>query len=585
MKQEQEERLKKEKEEEEEEGRLQKLKDEQAAKQLQIEKTVTTTTTEASENLSAAIANTPKPVEASPFTMLTPQIISKSTNQNFAAHQTNNGTNFDPLEFENQNDNPFEIAERATLNEFDVLRSVLEPESQTNQSLTVIKSAENNNTDKEDFELSSIFYNQPVVTTATDTLPTSQLITVADTTTSNIPVNLTYVAPESFNSIPHQPFKGTLNWSNFTSPPSTLQHEINPFVTNNPFQPNFQSIDSETVESTGQHHLLSKTPPPSFGYRDLASGNQNPNESYENSYENLGTLTRTKSMPNLPDQMPDYENVEQISLNSDNSVVRYKSETNSPQSQNQQHVGTGRIENIMKQYQFQRIGQQPPSTSNHSQINTGTYIDSTPHALYDVPPSRDNCNTSTYQNQTFPNQNSVNTLSGVMIQPPAYMPPLTNIDYANYIPNSSTIIPNSHSNSAINTFSSNESGPLVVNSRISTPNVGQPYNINMNQDNPDSVININPNNINNRLQYSNHQPQQLPPLSANPVYSVPSFGSSVSDNAPPLPYPRQPYAGSMPSQEPIRPPKRPSSAKLDVSGKHYFGLLVHITFSIIFLFI
>ena len=202
LKQEQEEKQKKEEEEkrkreEEEEERLQRLKNENAAKQLENEKTAVATASKTAENLPAAesvvaTVTTPKPVETSPFTMLTPQIISESTSQNFSAQQMSNGTSFDPLEFENQNDNPFEMAERATLNEFDVLRSVLEPDNQTNQASHVVKSEESNN-DKEDFELSSIFFKQLVVTTATDTMPTSQLITVTDTATSNISANPTFV--------------------------------------------------------------------------------------------------------------------------------------------------------------------------------------------------------------------------------------------------------------------------------------------------------------------------------------------------------------------------------------------------------
>ena len=417
--------------------------------------------------------------------------------------------------------------------------------------------------------MSSIFFNQPVVTTVTaNSLPTSQLITVTDTTAQSFHTNPTY-ATENFSAIPHQPFKGTLNWANFTPPPSSFQQGMNPFASNNPFHSNFHNIDdsanSET-NSRSEHHLLSKTPPPSFG---MTANNRNPEQYNQNAYENVGTLQRTKSMPNLQEQMHDYENLEQISLNNNNmpGVVKYKSDTDSPQSQMQQPVATGRIENIMKQYQFQRIAQ-TSSPNNHLPMNTGTYVDSTPHQLYDSPPSRDHNNTSNYHSPPFSNQSSVNTLSGIML-PPAYMAPTTNNDYVNFLPNSSTVVPNNHPNSSISTFSSNNSGPMVVNSRLPISNIGQQqYNNSINMTtNSDSVINLNPDNS-NRLHTNHHQPQQLPSLSSNAIYSVPTFGSgptTSADNPPPLPYPRQPFAGPFSPAEPARPPKRPASAKLDVS--------------------
>ena len=466
---------------------------------------------------------------------------------------------FDPLEFDNQNDNPFEIAERATLNELDELRSVLEPD---NQSINkVIKSApENQYSDKEDFELSSIF-SKPIVTNVDDTcLPTSQLISVTENATPGIQGNAIY-SNGNFTAIPQQPHEGTLNWADFASPPS------NPFTTNNPFHPNFRSIDDSNAAS--EPHLSSKTPPPNFGYREIST-HQNQEQLEENIYANInmGSLHKTKSLPNLADSMHDYENTEQITLNNNHmpGVVKYQSDSDSPQSHMiQQPVATGRLENIMKQYQFQRI---PQTSSSNTQLpmnnRPSSYIDSSVHHLYDAPPSRDD-----YNQGSFPIHSTSNTLSGVMI-PPVYMPPQLgpNNDYVNIVPNPSGMISNNIPNSSFDNYSSSglESGPRVVNSRLPTSNTG-PY-IGSSDNTTNSVINLNPDT---RQQYPTSQHYQQTHAS-NMVYSVPTFvsgpvvpTSGANESLPPLPYPRQPFPGQLPSEEPPRPPKRPASAKkLDV---------------------
>jgi len=472
-----------------------------------------------------------RPKENGPLDILTPLVVTNDSNQIYKQHLNNH--EFDPLEFENQNDSPYELVERATLNELDELRSVLQPESQnTSVASKIIKSAPETSNDKEDFELSSAFFKEPVTVPSMNTVNkdhgTAHIISV-DNAVGSYSENQTY-GTENFTDIPSQPSKGTLNWRDFGS--HSAQNAANPFVHVNPFHEHFHSVGDSHEPSINQqnYHLLSKTPPPSTEMN--ASIYCTDNDEADN-YEYIAPLQRAKSLPNLQEQI----NVDNVN-NDINKPMN--SLTNSPEQQSQQHapVATDRIENIMKQFQFQRMTQTSSSNQPPSPQTSMTMTNANSHNLYDMPPSIEANNSVNYVPPYSPLANTQTSQhSSINSYQPAY---------------SSSISQTYPSNQDFNT------GPIVVQSRPTQPNGS--FNLNTQHEN---VISLNPTPRQPFPTSSN----ALPPINnTGRIYSVPSFGSTSMPIPQSFNLTQQPIDTMIQSNSPpVLPPRRPSSTKLDVS--------------------
>lgn len=544
-----EERLKKEKEEEES------LKNEELQKIYRIKQgteaqfngitlrsdTVTLTT------------NTRPTTTTSTIEILTPLVVSNSSVQK----QQQQNHLFDPLEFENQNDNPFEFVERATLNEFDELRSVLEPET------NVVKSApEVDNGKSDEFELSSVFFNP---TPSVDIPNVGNIIPVAENISSLHEEHDHDYTNEGFDCIPHQPSKGTLTWTHFG--PNGSQQVINPFNPLNPFQANFHSPEGKENSYGHQQQATmshSKTPPPSVGHRHMMGTSSDGMLDTECDYENTVSLPRTKSLPNLQEQNNEFENTENVSFLKTSDELGFgvkfmNSQEKSTLSQQQQQqpiqqaVPTDRIENIMKQFQFQRMGavsssssQIPLSNSHVTSLQNTTSLD------------------DTVINDYASHTSSTNPFGAAM---PTYVPPymISTSNSANIMNYQQQPLDQTRTSYLASQNDYSGGGPMLIQSRLA---ISSQNSANIDSD---SVINLN--SVSSESSMTRPSSNIFPPISnlknTQRVYTVPTFGSSqLSINTssiipPPVPYPRQSTEKkiSFPS-ETISPPKRPTSAKL-----------------------
>eukprot|EP00111_Clytia_hemisphaerica_P024419 TCONS_00072032-protein len=515
-KQEEEERQEREKEEKErlllQLQQLEKAKEENLPSQENDNQTARPVTT-VEQPSSSYVADIPaqtkvsQSTSASPFAILTPLVVSSNTSQQNAASfsyvKHDNFNMFDPLEFDAQNDNPFESVERDTLNELDELRSVLQPETQPVIETSPFKSDEGH-TSHTEFELSSVF-NQPLpqpVTTVNE-LPTENIIAITDIETS------TFVSPsylvDHFASIPHHTSKGTLNWTGFSSPPSTLNQNMNPFASNNPFQANFQSLDSSQNDTPSQ--MSSKTPPPSLHYVDGVRANIE-NTNLEN--QGMTNLQRAKSLPNL-DQAnqpgPTFESPSPYTMEMENAPV-----------------ATDRIENIMKQFNFQRM---PQTSSPNSQVPKENSIvnDTTSNTFYSTNLSTD----SAVQQNLFPTSyNQAIAMPTSSANSLISQPANTQQDYMNYQHQVSLGSVQTNHQMTPDATDYNAGGPLMVHSRIPLHNSGT--NLNANTVTSDSIINLSSNTGNPiPSSYSGHPPSTNVGA-VNRVYAVPTFGNAISNS-------------------------------------------------------
>ena len=403
---------------------------------------------------------------------------------------------FDPLEFDAQNDNPFESVERDTLNELDELRSVLHPETQTAIETSPVKSDEGH-TSHNEFELSSVFSQPlPQPLTTMNELPTENIIAITDTVTS------TYVSPsypvDHFASIPQHTSKGTLNWTDFSSPPSNLNQNMNPFASTNPFHANFQSLDSARNDTPSQ--ISSKTPPPSLHYVDGGPANSD-NTTPEN--QGLTNLQRTKSLPNL----------EQANQSESTCTSPYKTEMDTAP------VATDRIENIMKQFNFQRM---PLTSSPNSQIPQENSIVNNSNNFYNPTLSTDSGVAQNLFPTSFNQAMPTSSTNSFTPQPSNVMS--NQQDYMNY-PSSVGNVLMSHQMTDASDYNS---GPMMVQSRVPLHKSGT--SLNSNTFTSDSVISLS-SNTGDTVPPS--YPGQLPQLTNGPamnrVYAVPTFGNATNN--------------------------------------------------------
>lgn len=489
--------------------------------------------------------------------ILTPSIV---VNEKLNNQVQGNKFDINFEEFENQNQNPFEMVELQTLDEFDELRSVLEPKSVNNKKKVIRSKAESTTEDNLDL---SIFTSVYPVTSYEDK---NTVDTLVDTTS--------YDVPKTFDSN----FKnGTLNWTKFDTECNSTY--IPQYRSTNPFQPD---PINQTDLNVSNIQYMSRSPPACSvnSYNAIIPNTTPPFSSLEYDLPSNGAasgLPRTKSLPNLQDQ-EDYENVEAFTRprTTSRGDMRASFHKSSEQIQpSDANVPTGRIENIMKQYNFQRITE----PTNTSQFSTNTdnvsTIDFAQNAHSPaVTVSAQQFMPQPLSTQHFVPQSNINTqqyVASPVVNTQQYMPqpainaqqpfitshssPETNYPNAsthnnigNYVPpymnslshaptmNSLTHVPTSIYSSATqsiptngpplyqNTYGSSKSGPMLIQSQMNSS--------------AQNHINISPGNQNISL------PPQLPPSSNNlygrgvlrpvlreHVQPINNFGSGDSNSA------------------------------------------------------
>lgn len=281
-------------------------------------------------------------------------------------------------EFEDQNQNPFELVELQTLDEYDELSRVLEPDKKAKK---VIKSKTSTSNNDENFELDANFFDNktdiamPVTTVAS-------ILNYTDNQTNTIRTEL--VIPADDFNLPENIAKGTLNWTKFSKDTLATSYRGNeqpqtdqmyaqsidqlPMSMSN-MQINEQLPMSSNTSSVAnhQHSVLNQSGgvvPPGMMSQSVTNllnttmCSEAPNEtnlSYGQRLFMTDDIQRTKSMPELEgmseaggvpttngynsNQCPIGPN--QLRFNVDNTVT------------------TDRIDSIMKQYQFQRLSNMP----------------------------------------------------------------------------------------------------------------------------------------------------------------------------------------------------------------------------------
>lgn len=417
----------------EEQKRLQQQEDEtkrqkelELQKQNNQEKNNNSSPTE--ENCGQMSTSVTTPVVSRTLTdILTPQVVTdKQTNSGEQIRNT-----IDVLEFESQNQNPFELVEMQTLNELDELRSVLNPDE--NNVHKHIKSASSNKgSESTEFELSSLFFKSPTTETPT-TIPdpmTSNIINITDTP---LQYNQNIFMNSSFGAVPQQPSSNTYSWTHFDTNGNT-QPQLQNVVASPSVNDGTQVIDNNTEFKNHLGNLLSKTPPPNAGYRSV--NNEENSHSFDSGthsssreYENVPSLQRTKSLPNLQETV-DIASNDAVTFNRSGPSSLEAKYANSKDDQHQQYP-TERIESIMKQYTFQRMSnssvsspstqQSSNSQTNDSSTNQNQYVNpiyaQVPfHTTSSYPLASGNFNTSSnqYMNYQPPNitttANSANSI-------------------------------------------------------------------------------------------------------------------------------------------------------------------------------
>ena len=379
-------------------------------------------------------------------TILTPLVITGENNTKIAQQTT---TKFDVHEFETQNQNPFEMVELQTLDELNELRSVLDPElNNTPKKFECVTNIDNVN-ESNVLELSSFLntqeFNSTVLTVA-DT-STAEIIDVSDTP---LQASQNFYMNSTFGSVPiDQTLQNSMNppstWTSFEASANNNYYQNNENMDSSSY-----NIQHNTQFKANLQNLSSKTPPP--GNTSHTHNINNP-QTFSHCYDDLDSfqnvanvsLPRTKSLPNLQEDV-DSEYVNLTKSGPTSIEARYSKSQENPfqqhHHQQQQQYPTERLENIMKQYQFQRI---PASQSNTAMTNnTNAFCYSNP--VYEQLPTslihnmttnsasaEQNVSSNTYMNfQTSPlNTTSANAYSSASTGIPSLVNSNTIVDTSN----------------------------------------------------------------------------------------------------------------------------------------------------------